>query len=309
MVVQDIENLLDLLSEAAGFKDLIKGVLIRSYPIFPVKDIGIRQWSLLPSTVCESIGGHSAQASPACAAIQLLMAAGEIFDDIEDVDSSESLSVRYGATVATNVATTLLILAEKAITQLKGKGVADHIIVRVMDTINLYYAKACAGQHLDLTLTPEIANSEDIYFKVVNMKSASTPECACYIGALLATENQELIDKFSLFGQNLGIASQIANDILGITRGSDIVKRKMSLPIIYTLNQTDGDVRSQVELAYKNKYESSPDPKYIKDLLFNNGAIYYSTIKMSLYKQRALDILSEVESKGANVGKLKSFLD
>ena len=309
MVIQELNNLLSFLPEKASFNDLIKEALNRVQPELPLKDDDIRQWSLLPSIICESVGGNFKQTLPACAAIQLLIAAGEVFDDIEDSDSSDSISARYGHAVATNVATTLLFLSEKAIVQLKIKGVSDQIIIRILDAVNSYYTKACAGQHLDLTLTPEMANSEDTYLKVAIMKSASTPECACHIGALLATENQELIDMFTLFGQNLGVASQIANDILGITRGNDIVRRKISLPIIYILNQTDGDVRNQVKLLYSNPYKPLLDTEQFKDLLFNSGAIHYTTIKMNLFKQQALDILTKAKGKGVNIEKLKPFLD
>jgi geranylgeranyl pyrophosphate synthase len=257
----------------------------------------------------ESVGGHYEQALPASAAINLFMAAGEVFDDIEDADSSKSLLAKYGSAVATNVATTLLILAEKAILQLKGRGIGDCTVIRIMDAVNSFYTTACAGQHLDLNLAPEMAVSEDTYLRIVCMKSASTPECACHIGALLATENQELIDKFTIFGRNLGMASQIANDIQGIIRGSDIVKRKITLPIIYALVQTDGEARYQLELAFVKPSELVPDPRRIIDLLFRCGAIHYATIKMELYKQHALDTLFEAKNVGANVEQLKLFLE
>lgn len=304
----EIEALLAPLSDAVGFSDLAKEALARGKSALLAETVHDRQWALLPVMVCESVSGHYEQAFPASATIQLLMAAGEVFDDIEDADSSESISCRYGSAVATNVATTLLILAERAITQLKRRGVADCNIVRVMDAVNLFYAIACAGQHLDLTLAPETAVSEDMYLKVVSMKSASTPECACHIGALLATENQELIDTFTLFGHNLGMASQIANDIQGIIQGSDIVKRKITLPIIYALIQTEGDAHNQLELAFVKQYESMPDPNKISDLLFDSGAIHYAMIKIEFYKQRALDNLSQAECKGASVERLKLFL-
>ena len=275
----------------------------------PTGTIHDRQWALLPLMVCESIGGHYEQALPASAAIHLFMASAEVFDDIEDADSSDSLSARYGSAVATNVATTLLILAEKAITQLKGKGVTDHTIVRITDAINSFYTKACAGQHLDLTLTPVMAMSENTYFRVACMKSASTPECACHIGALLATENQILVDKFTLFGRNLGMASQIANDIQGIISEIDIIKRKITLPVIYSLALTDSEDRHQLELAFGKPSEFVPEPRRIMNLLFSSGAMYYAMVRMELYKTLALDILSEAEDKGANVGQLKLFLE
>ena len=102
--------------------------------------------------VSDAISGHYEQAVPAAAAIQLLKAAAEVFDDIEDADSSDSLASRYGLAAATNAATTLIILAEKAIARLKGRGVADDSIIRILDAINSYYTTACAGQHLDLCI-------------------------------------------------------------------------------------------------------------------------------------------------------------
>ena len=184
-----------------------------------------------------------------------MKAAAEVFDDIEDADSDESLSAKYGNPLAINAASTLLILAESAFTRLKSRGIDSDIVVSLIDTVNSYYTTACIGQHLDLSLTPEEAASEDVYLRVIGMKSASAVECACYTGALLAKANQELIQSFTIFGHNLGMASQIANDIKGVTRLSDIKKRKITLPAIYGLAQTDGETHNLLEMVfYKPTY-------------------------------------------------------
>ena len=151
--------------------------------------------------------------------------------------------------------------------------------------------------------------SEDTYLKVAAMKSASTGECACHIGALLAMANQELVTTFSRFGHNLGMASQINNDIQGIIQGTDIVNRKLTLPVIYALEQTDGKAHNQLGLAFGKRAEHPPDPNQTRDLLFRTGAIHYAMVKIEFYKQRALDILSEVERAGASVERLKLFLE
>ena len=150
----------------AGFCDIIREPLAGVRRGIVAEAARYKPWYLLPLIVCEAISGHYEHAIPASAALQLFMAAGEVFDDIEDADASGSLSARYGSAIATNVATTLLILAERAITRLKGRGVADCVIVRVMDAVNSFYTTACAGQHLDLSLTSETTVSEDIYLRV-----------------------------------------------------------------------------------------------------------------------------------------------
>jgi geranylgeranyl pyrophosphate synthase len=306
---EEIEQLLVPLSDVEGLCDLTKEALTQGRRGLGAEVAHGKPWPLLPLIVCEAISGRYEHALPAAAALQLLMAAGDVFDDVEDADSSESLSARYGSAIALNVANTLITVAEAAFTRLKGRGVDDCIIVRAMDVVNSYCTTACAGQHLDLSLTSRIDVSEDIYIRVTSMKSASQVECACHIGALLATADQELINTFTIFGHNLGMAAQIANDIQGINRGSDIVKQKITLPVIYALTQAQGEARNQLELAFRKPYEHVLDLAQIRDLLFRTGAIHYAMIKMESYKQRALDTLSEAEGAGVSVEHLKLFLE
>lgn len=303
----EIEACLSPLSNVANLVDLIKEPLTQSNKDEEIGSTCDNFWSLLPLIVCEAVVGQYEHALPAAAALQLFKAAAEVFDDIEDADSSESLSIRYGPAIATNLATTLLILAEKAVTRLKRKGIEDSVIIQVMDTINSFYTTTCIGQHLDLSLSPDITVTEETYLEIADLKSASTVECACHIGALLATPNQKLITTFAAFGHNLGMAGQIANDIQGIIQGSDIVKRKITLPIIYALTQTDKKTHNQLKSTFGNSSEHTPDVKEIRDLLFTSGAIHYATIKVELFKQLALDSLSEAEKAGARVEKLKLF--
>jgi len=305
----EIEVLLDPLSETVSLHSLIKEPLTKKRRIFATEKALDRPWPLLSLIVSEAISGSYERVIPVAAALQLLMAAGDIFDDIEDADSSESLSARCGSAVATNVATTLLILAERAITRLETRGVENRIIVRVMDVVNSYYTTACAGQHLDLSLDSELVPSEDTYLRVIGMKSASQIECACHVGALLAKTNQELIGKFSEFGHNLGMAAQITNDIQGIVHRGDIINRKVTLPLIYAFTQTDGEVHKQLEFAFGKPSLSSTDQAQIRDLMFNTGAIHYAMVRMDQYKQQALDILSEVKETGGRIERLKVFLE
>lgn len=305
----EIEAVLAYVPDANRLYDLVRESLAKTGRGLAAKTAYDTPWPLLPLIVCEAISGDYGHALPVAVALQFLMAAGDVFDDIEDADSTESLSARHGPAVATNAATALLILAEMAITQLKDRGLKDSVTICVMKVVNSFYITACAGQHLDLSMVSETAVSEDIYLKITSMKSASQIECACYIGALLATDKQELIDLFARFGHNLGMAAQITNDIHGIIRESDIMKYKITLPIVYALAQTDGEVRNQLENAFVKQSESMPNPTQIRDLLFRTGAIHYAMIKMEFYKQQALDILSEIERAGANVKRLRLFLE
>ena len=306
LLKEELEALLLLLPDTPGLLELVREPLTKV-------NRGLAgesrvPWPLLPLIVCQAVSGNYERALPVAAALQLLRVAADVFDDIEDADSSESLSAKYGPAVATNAATTLLILAERAITRLKKRGIPDKLVVLVTDVINSYYTTACAGQHLDLTLTADTAAREDEYLKVASMKSATTAKCACHTGALLANAAQNIIDKFAKFGHNLGMASQIANDIRGITLGSDIIKKKMTLPLIYVFAQADDKTRSQLNRIFYNRARID-DPTPVKDLLFRAGAIHYTTVRMMSYKQRALDDLSDLEKAGVETGLLEPFME
>jgi len=305
---EEIEDILAPLSEIAGLSDLIKQSLIQSGQESGTASTKDNLWPLLPLLVYEAISGQYKHALPVAAAFQLLKNAAEVLDDIEDADSSTSISAKYGSAIATNVATTLIILAEKTITRLNKRRVKDQSVIRIMDAINSFYTTTCIGQHLDLSSVPGDDISEDKYLKIAYMKSASTAECACCVGTLLATPEQKLIKILSTFGYNLGMASQIANDIQGVLQGNDIIKRKITLPIIFALNQTDSQKHDILKRTFDNSTESTPDLTQLKELLFQTGAINYATVKMELYRQLAQDSLAEAEKGGVNIKRLKLFL-
>ncbi|MBI4303764.1 MAG: polyprenyl synthetase family protein [Chloroflexi bacterium] len=305
---EEIEALLAALPGTANFHGLLKEPLTKARRGLSADVVQTQPWPLLPLMVCEAVSGRYEHVLPAAASLQFLMAAGDVFDDIEDADSAESLSARYGPALAVNAATALLVLAQKALAQLKGRGVAGGLVVRAMDVVNSFYITACAGQHVDLSLASEMATSEEQYLRIIEMKSASQMECACHIGALLAPAAQDVVDTFGLFGHNLGMAAQITNDVQGIIKGSDILKQKITLPVIYALAQTDGEAHHQMELAFSKQAGPPSDMASVRDLLYHAGAIHYAIIKAELYRQQASDVLCKAEAAGASTEKLKLFL-
>jgi geranylgeranyl pyrophosphate synthase len=306
---QEIEEVLLSFSGAPSFQSLLRespGVRL-AVPEHPEK--AGKPWPLLPLAVCETICGQFEQAVPAAAALNFMKTAAEVFDDIEDADSKTSLSARYGAAVAINIASTLLVLAEKTLTRLQDRKVGESLILRVINSVNSFYSAASLGQHMDLSLSPGKSPDEEQYLEIAHLKSASTLECACQTGALLAGSDRETIDKYTRFGYYLGMASQIANDIQGITSGSDIYKRKITLPVIFTLTEGNPAVRRQIERFFCRNNGPATNIEEISGCLFRSGGVYYSLIKMELFKQQALNFISEEQASGKNMTQLKLFAD
>lgn len=307
LLAEELRSVLSLLADKGDLYELLKEPLLSKRRGLAQEAAHDVPWHLLPLTVCQSICGDFERALPIAAAFQLMLGAGDVFDDIEDADSPESLFAKYGYAISTNAATTLMILAERAISRLKERGVEDSTITRSCERFNAYYSLACRGQHMDLSIPRNSLVTEDIYLEILSMKSASQIECACHIGAMVAKANNSIIEAYSNFGHNLGMAAQIGNDILGINSGKDIARRKITLPAIYALTNANEKTRTELEGVYINKCEETPDIESIKGLLVDSGAIYYVTVKQELYKQKAADALSEVASTGIETDRMKLF--
>ncbi|MDO8715476.1 MAG: polyprenyl synthetase family protein [Dehalococcoidales bacterium] len=307
LLQEEIETVLSSLSGTGGFlAEIQEAVTHTSQGISANKGHDL-PWSLLPLIICEAICGQSERALPTAAAVVFFKTAADVFDDIEDADAPDSLSSKCGAAVATNVATALLFIAEKALLRLKERGVDDADIVRVIDVINSYYLRACAGQHSDIMSSADASLSEERYLEIIEVKTALQLQCSCHAGAILGNGSSELIDIFTDTGRCLGMAAQIANDIRGVTTGNDIMARKISLPVIYALANTNGRAREPIEVMFGKKRDVVTCADEIKEMLFQTGAIQYAMIKMETYRQEGLKRLLEARKMGARVERLEPF--
>ena len=267
-----------------------------------------KSWSLLPAIVCEAVCGRYDRAVPAATMVHLLNAAAELFDDVEDADvPDDSLAGRSPAT-AVNAATALLILSQRAAGQFRRYGVDDATAIQAIEAVNTGYAKACAGQHRDLTVERGSIPDESAYLEITAMKSASTIECACHAGALLGGAGETVIGLFIKYGNRLGMSAQIANDIQGITDGRDILHRRMTLPVIFGLNHTGGQSFNRLQRYFSERDAGEEKTAEIKDILFQSGAIQYTMITMALYRQEAQDALDTLAHNGVTIGTLEKYL-
>jgi len=308
---REIEALISSIEVEDSFKALIR---------YPLKESGRPLSSpvescipMLPLLVCNSICGKYEQALPVTAAVGFLQTAGDIFDDIEDDDLEKSTSLTHSRPEAINIATVLLLLSQLALTKLKEANVDSDTAISIIEEASKYGITACHGQHLDIGLKDIPNLSEENYLKTISSKSASQIECACRIGAMLATKDDEIINIYALFGHNLGMASQLANDIHGITKAkkgkSDIAKRAITLPVIYALANAQGEERNILDLVYeKKKTVSDLIESNVIELLFNIGAIHYTIVTMEVYRQKALSVLKKLGKFGVNTEELTDLL-
>ena len=305
LLQEEIESTLGLITEKTGLYDLARESCTKACLV----EVGspVKPWHLLPLIICQTVSGGHNRAVPAAAALLFLKSAAEVFDDIEDDDSPDSLFATRGRAVATNVATTLLILAEIAVTRLKDRGVREEVVVQVMNQINSYHLEACIGQHLDISVHIKRSVTEDEYLKIIKLKSAKITECACHVGALIGDASPELVDIYSSFGYLLGMASQIENDVQDFISGGASVKSQINLPLIYALHNVDDETACVLKKSLKNG--TSSGAKTVQEILFQSGSIQYALIKANVFQQQAAAALFKAEATGLNTDMLRTFVD
>jgi octaprenyl-diphosphate synthase len=154
------------------------------------------------------------------------------------------------------------------------------------------------GELLQMEKSRNLNLNEDIYFEIVKNKTASLLSSACAIGAYSTTQDKAISEKMKLFGEKVGIAFQIKDDLfdygnekVGKPTGNDIKEKKLTLPLIYTLNNIDKTTRKRLIYILKNENKNPQSVKFVIDKVMENGGMEYATSKMIEYKTAALSIL------------------
>lgn len=199
---------------------------------------------------CQAAGGDPTQALPAAAAIELLHNFSLIHDDIED--HSETRRHRrtvwslWGQPQAINVGDGMLALAHLTISRLPCVGVPSNQVMMALVAFQESCLTITEGQYLDMSFEERFEVDLDEYLWMIRDKTACLLATSTRIGALLAGASSETVRAYREFGDSVGMAFQIQDDILGIwgdealtgkPAASDILQRKKTLPLVYAIKQ------------------------------------------------------------------------
>lgn len=148
-------------------------------------------------------------------------------------------------------------------------------------------------------------------------KTASLIASCCAIGAASAGASEEDVKKMHLFGEKIGIAFQIKDDLLdygdddiGKPTGIDLKEKKLTLPIIYTINNSDKSTRNYIINSIKKHNTDKKRIKYVIDYVNEHDGIAYTRKVMLQYQTEALSIIDSISDKDAaqNLKKLVRFV-
>jgi octaprenyl-diphosphate synthase len=154
------------------------------------------------------------------------------------------------------------------------------------------------GELLQLEKARRLDIKEEIYFDIIRQKTASLISSACACGATSATKDEDAVQRIKTMGEKIGIAFQIKDDLfdyeeaeIGKPRGIDIKERKMTLPLIYTLNKVSSADKRKVIHVVKNENQDMEKVRWVIDLVRSNGGMEYAVSRMNGYRDEALKIL------------------
>jgi geranylgeranyl diphosphate synthase type I len=262
---------------------------------------------LLCLLCCEGAGGRAAQALPAAAAVELVHNFSLVHDDIQDTShfrrGRPAVWAIWGRAHAINVGDGLFVLARLALDRLGERDVSLARRQAAALALDQACLGLCEGQYTDMAFEDRLEVDLEQYLWMIQHKTARLLAASAQLGATVASDDEDLILLYARFGQQLGMAFQIQDDILGAwgeeavtgkSAATDIRDKKKTLPVVYALNHpAQREAALQLRALYSQ--EGPLDEGAVQQalgILERTGAREYAEGLANQYHQQALDSLA-----------------
>ena len=156
------------------------------------------------------------------------------------------------------------------------------------------------GELLQIEKARRLDIDEETYFEIVRKKTASLISSCCALGASASGVSKDKIDQFSNFGEKIGIAFQLKDDLfdygekkIGKPTGIDIREKKLTLPLIYTLNNSSKSKKRWLINCIKNHNNDKKVVKEVINYVKESGGIEYTVLKLKSFQKAAIDTLND----------------
>ncbi len=249
--------------------------------------------------LCAKLGGPINDATyRAASLVELLHTATLVHDDVVD-DAMErrgffSINALWKNKVAVLVGDYLL-----------SKGLLlslNHGDFEVLKILSTAVKEMSEGELLQMEKSRNLNLNESVYYEIIKGKTASLLASSCAAGASTTFTLNDDIEKMRLFGEKTGMAFQIKDDLfdygtenIGKPTGNDIKEKKLTLPLIYTLNNCDKAIKNKIIYIVKNNNKDKKKVQFVLDTVQKCGGIEYAHNKMIAFRNEALEILNSFE--------------
>lgn len=252
---------------------------------------------LLSARLCGEITESTYRAA---SMVELLHTASLVHDDVVD----ESMQRRNFFSTYALWKTKISVLVGD---YLLAKGMLlslDNDEFRILQILSDAIRQMSEGELLQLEKTRGLNLKEEHYYDIIRAKTASLLASACAVGAYSSSQSEELTEKLRLFGEKTGMAFQIKDDLfdygdeeVGKPTGNDIKEKKLTLPLIYTLNKVDSATRRKLIYIVKNQNKDKEKVREAINIVKESGGIEYAQQKMIAYRDEALNILTDFSNE------------
>lgn len=299
------------------FSEHVKGSnpLLDRIMKFIIKRKGKQMRPMFVLLCAEINGGISERSYRAASLIELLHTATLVHDDVVDNSMLRrnffSINALWKNKIAVLVGDYLL-----------SKGLLlslEHDDYQTLKITSRAVKEMSEGEILQMEKARKLDIEENTYFEIIRGKTSTLLSAACSAGAYSASQQEDAIEFFRQFGEYVGIAFQIKDDLfdygednIGKPTGIDIKEKKMTLPLIYTLQHADKATKRKIIYIIKNQNTDKAKVAEVISLVHASGGIQYAIEKMKDHQARAiamLDKFSDSPAKKALVELVNYVID
>jgi octaprenyl-diphosphate synthase len=247
--------------------------------------------------LCAKLGGPINDTTyRAASLVELLHTATLVHDDVVDEAMERRGFLSINALWKNKIAVLVgdYLLSKGLLLSLNNK---DFKVLQILSTA---VKEMSEGELLQMEKSRKLNLDEAVYYEIIKGKTASLLASSCAAGASSTFEDDTLIEKIRLFGEKTGMAFQIKDDLfdygnsdIGKPTGNDIQEKKLTLPLIYTLNNCDDATKRKLIYIIKNENTNKAKVQFVIDTVKQTGGIDYATNKMLAYRDEALALLHE----------------
>ena len=290
--------------EILQFEESFKKIMMSKTPLldkithYIIKRKGKQMRPMFVMLCANLCGGINERTYRAASLIEIIHTATLVHDDVVD-DSMErrgffSINALWKNKIAVLVGDYLL-----------SKGLqlsAEHKDYDFLEIISNVTKEMSEGELLQIEKARRLDIKEDIYFEIIRQKTASLIAACCATGASSTGADIATIEKMRLLGETIGIAFQIKDDLfdyeldskeIGKPVGIDIKEKKMTLPLIYALNNTDKSTRKWMINVVKNHHEDDEKVSALILKVKELGGIDYTISRMNEFRDKSLILVDE----------------
>ena len=264
----------------------------------------------------DAVSGDHDSAVSAAAAVELAYNFVLVHNDVQAgrIDQSNerpSIWWVWGPSQAINAGDGLHALARSVLMRLSDAGAPAGTVLSALHSLDQACLTLCEGQYMDLTFQDQLMVSESDYLEMVQRKSGALSGCAAYLGAVAAGGAENAADTLRRWGEMLGTARQIRDDIADLWGGGDgytpanVLNKKKSLPLIHALQNSPTAAKRELGAIYMKRVLGPDDPPRVVAILDDAGSRQYADDKVDQLLREANAVLSSDDLQLQNAETLR----